>query len=72
MRVCVIGGCGITHSIVSAMIENIRGIQFSASWEQYRLPRLVDYSDPTPYKMKPYQAPRVNRALHRQSVNRGK
>lgn len=72
MRVCVIGGCGITHSIVSAMIENIRGIQFSASVEMYSLPNRIEYSDPTPYKMKPYQAPRVNRALHRQSVNRGK
>ncbi|URP85769.1 hypothetical protein ECW2_0091 [Enterobacter phage EC-W2] len=71
MRV-VIGGCGIGRSIVSAMIENIRGIQFSASWEQYQLPIKAEYCDPTPYKMKPYRAPRVNRALHRQSVNRGK
>ncbi|AOG16424.1 hypothetical protein E_018 [Cronobacter phage vB_CsaM_leE] len=69
MRI-VIGGCGIGRALTQGLIDSIRWIQPSV--ELYSLPNRIEYSDPTPYKMKPYQAPRVNRALHRQSVNRGK
>lgn len=69
MRLCLVG-VGFGRALTQGIIESIRWIQPSV--EMYSLPNRIDYCEPTPYKMKPYQAPRVNRALHRQSVNRGK
>ncbi|UYL05678.1 hypothetical protein PMMJPKLI_00138 [Klebsiella phage KP13MC5-1] len=69
MRLCLVG-VGFGRALTQGLIDSIRWIQPSV--ELYSLPNRIEYSDPTPYKMKPYQAPRVNRALHRQSVNRGK
>lgn len=69
MRLCLVGA-GFGRALTQGLIDSIRWIQPSV--ELYAMPNRIEYSDPTPYKMKPYQAPRVNRALHRQSVNRGK
>ncbi|AOG16145.1 hypothetical protein B_019 [Cronobacter phage vB_CsaM_leB] len=69
MRLCLIS-TGLGRALTQGLIDSIRWIQPSV--ELYAMPNRIEYSDPTPYKMKPYQAPRVNRVLHRQSVNRGK
>lgn len=69
MRLCLIS-TGLGRPLTQGLIDSIRWIQPSV--ELYAMPNRIEYSDPTPYKMKPYQAPRINRALHRQSVNRGK
>ena len=69
MRLCLVS-TGLGRALTQGLIDSIRWIQPNV--EMYSLPNRIEYSDPTPYKMKPYQAPRINRALHRQSVNRGK
>lgn len=69
MRLCLIS-TGLGRALTQGLIDSIRW--FQPSVELYAMPNRIEYSEPTPYKMKPYQAPRVNRALHRQSVNRGK
>lgn len=69
MRLCLIS-TGLGRALTQGLIDSIRWIQPNV--EMYSLPNRIEYAEPTPYKMKPYQAPRVNRALHRQSVNRGK
>ncbi|QJI10937.1 hypothetical protein GuL6_020 [Buttiauxella phage vB_ButM_GuL6] len=68
MRIAVFG-CHALGNIAS-LLDSIRWIE-----PYYTEPNLVSrlsHEEPTPYKTKPYKAPRINRALHRQSVNRGK
>lgn len=68
MRIALFGGHAI--GCLSGLLDSIRWIE-----PYYAEPNLVSrlsHEEPTPYKIKPYKAPRINRALHRQSVNRGK
>lgn len=69
-NVAIIGGGWGSLGSWASLADCVRWIQ--PSIELYALPNRIGYDEPTPYKIKPYQMPRVNRALHRQSVNRGK
>ncbi|ADJ55322.1 hypothetical protein RB16p018 [Escherichia phage RB16] len=68
MRIAVLGGTMISRTLVSCLIDSIRWVRTPCVDLCSRIP----YDEPTVYKMKPYQIPLINRALHRQSVNRGK